>query len=199
VESEQKWKVESGRVLVFNKPKGVVVTTSDELGRKSVYDLLPKWVREEDWVAVGRLDRDTKGLLLFVKDHTLVNELGHPGRLEKEYEVFVRGHVQPHHLEQITRGIESPVGLLTCERISIEGYLGPKTRLHVVLKEGKNRHIRRMFGALHDDVFGTPLKVIDLKRIRFGPVPFDVASGEWRLLTDNEIEELNTETQRHRE
>jgi 23S rRNA pseudouridine2605 synthase len=182
--------VESGKILLLHKPKGVVVTTRDELGRKSVYDLLPKWVREEDWVAVGRLDLDSKGLLLIVKDHALVDELGQPGRFEKEYEVLVRGHVQPHHLEQITRGIESPVGVLTCERISIEGYLGPKTRLHVVLKEGKNRHIRRMFGALRDDVFGTPLKVIDLKRIRFGPVPLDVASGEWRLLEAEEISVL---------
>jgi 23S rRNA pseudouridine2605 synthase len=182
--------VESGKILLLHKPKGVVVTTRDELGRKSVYDLLPKWVREEDWVAVGRLDLDSKGLLLIVKDHALVDELGQPGRFEKEYEVLVRGHVQPHHLEQITRGIESPVGVLTCERISIEGYLGPKTRLHVVLKEGKNRHIRRMFGALRDDVFGTPLKVIDLKRIRFGPVHLDVASGDWRLLEAEEVSVL---------
>jgi 23S rRNA pseudouridine2605 synthase len=185
----------SGKILLFHKPKSVVVTTSDELGRKSVYDLLPKWVREEDWVPVGRLDRDTRGLLLFVKDHSFVDELGEPGRFEKEYEVLVRGHVQPHHLEQLSRGIESPVGLLKCERITIEGYLGPKTRLHVVLKEGKNRHIRRMFGACRDDVFGTPLKVIDLKRIRFGPVQLDIASGEWRLLTDAEVQGFNAEAQ----
>jgi 23S rRNA pseudouridine2605 synthase len=187
------------KLLLFHKPKSVVVTTSDELGRKSVYDLLPKWVREEEWVPVGRLDRDTRGLLLFVKDHALVDELGKPGRFEKEYEVWVRGHIQPHHLEEISQGIESPSGRLTCERISIEGYLGPKTRVHVVLTEGKNRHIRRMFGALRDDVFGTPLKVIDLKRIRFGPVHLDVPSGEWRMLTDAEIQGLNTESQSHRD
>ena len=140
---------------------------------------------------MGRLDRDTKGLLLFVKDHALVEELGHPGRFEKEYEVWVRGHVQPHHLEEISAGIQSPVGILTCERISIEGYVGPKTRLYIVLKEGKNRQIRRIFGALHDDVFGTPLKVLDLKRIRFGPVSLDVPSGEWRMLTQVETENLS--------
>ena len=180
----------NGSALVFHKPKGIVVTTSDELGRNTVYDLLPEWVRQNQWVPVGRLDRDTRGLLLMVKDHSLVDELGRPGRFEKEYEVLVRGHVQPHHLEQISKGVESSIGLLNCERASIEGYLGPKTRLHVVLTEGKNRHIRRMFGALRDDAFGTPLKVIDLKRIRFGPVQLDISSGQWRLLSDEELSAL---------
>jgi 23S rRNA pseudouridine2605 synthase len=174
-------------ILLFHKPKGVIVTRSDEHGRKDVYDLLPAWVREEGWVPVGRLDRDTRGLLLFVKDPILVNELGRPGKFEKVYEVWVRGHVQPHHLEAIHNGIESPVGLLKAERVTIEGYVGPKTRVHVTLKEGKNRQIRRIFGALRDDVFGTALKVIDLKRIRFGPIELDVPSGQWRMLTKEEI------------
>ncbi len=177
-------------ILLFHKPKSVIVSTSDEQGRKTVYDLLPQWVRDEGWVPVGRLDRDTRGLLLLVKDPSFVEKLGQPGQFEKTYEVWVRGHVQPHHLESISQGIESPVGTLTCDRVSIEGYVGPKTRLHVVLKEGKNRHIRRMFGALHDDAFGTPLKVIDLKRIQFGPVKLDVPSAQWRLLTPEELSSL---------
>src|SRR5688572_1253803 len=177
-------------ILLFHKPKSVVVTTNDEHGQKSVYDLLPVWVRDEGWMPVGRLDRDSRGLLLFVKESSLVEELAEPGMFEKTYEVWVRGHVQPHHLEQIHQGIESPVGLLTCERITIEGYVGPKTRLHVVLKEGKNRHIRRIFGALQDDVFGTPLKVVDLKRIQIGPVRLDLPSGEWRMLTEEELSSL---------
>ena len=144
---------------------------------------------------MGRLDRDSRGLLLFVKDPSWVERLTQPGSFEKVYEVWVRGHVQPHHLEKISQGIESPLGLLTCERVSIEGYVGPKTRLHVVLTEGKNRQIRRIFGALHDDVFGTPLKVLDLKRIQFGPVKLDVPSGHWRMLSDSEIEDLNAEAQ----
>lgn len=185
-------------VLLFHKPKSVVVTTSDELGRESVYDVLPPWVRDEAWVPVGRLDRDTRGLLLFVRDPSLVESLGQPGRFEKEYEVWVRGHVQPHHLEQLNKGIESPVGLLKCERVSMEGYVGPKTRMRVILTEGKNRQIRRMFGALRDDVFGTPLKVTDLKRIRFGPVHLDIPSGKWRFLSDDELRSFDTETQRHR-
>jgi 23S rRNA pseudouridine2605 synthase len=186
-------------MLLFHKPKSVVVTASDELGRKTVYDVLPVWVRQEGWVPVGRLDRDTRGLLLFVKDPALVEELTKPGRFEKIYEVWVRGHVQPHHLEMLSKGIDSPVGLLTCDRASIEGYVGPKTRMHVVLKEGKNRQIRRMFTALKDDVFGTPLKVLDLKRIQFGPIKLDVPSGNWRLLTPEEQSLFNTESQRHRE
>lgn len=177
-------------ILLFHKPKSVIVTSSDELGRKTIYDILPGWVREQGWVPVGRLDQDSRGLLLLVQDHSLVEELSQPGLFEKTYEVWVRGHVQPHHLEALSGGIESPIGLLNCERVSIEGYVGPKTRLHVVLKEGKNRQIRRMFGALKDDVFGTPLKVLDLKRIQFGPVKLDVPSGHWRLLTPEEISSL---------
>ena len=179
-------------ILLFHKPKSVVVTSSDELGRQNVYDLLPEWVRTEGWVSVGRLDRDSRGLLLFVRDSSLVEKLTKPGQFEKVYEVWVRGHVQPHHLETLSKGVESPVGLLRAESISIEGYVGPKTRLHVVLDEGKNRQIRRMFGALKDDAFGTPLKVLELKRISFGPIKLDVPSGQWRMLTPEEIELLNT-------
>jgi 23S rRNA pseudouridine2605 synthase len=178
------------QILLFHKPRSIVVSRQDERGRKTVYDVLPEWIRTEDWVPVGRLDRDTRGLLLLVKDHSLVDLLGTPGKLEKTYEVWVRGHVRPEHLNQIKRGIPSPVGTLMAQRVEIAGYVGPKTKLNVVLDEGKNRHIRRMFGALTDLKSGTPLKVIDLKRIQFGKIPLDVPSGQWRLLTDQEVDAL---------
>jgi len=178
------------RILLFHKPRSIVVSRQDERGRKTVYDMLPDWVRTEDWVPIGRLDRDTRGLLLLVKDHSLVDPLSAPGKVEKTYEVWVRGHVRPAHLDQMKRGIKSPVGILSAESVEISGYVGPKTKLKVVLDEGKNRHIRRMFGALKDLKTGTPLKVVDLKRIQFGNISLDVESGKWRLLSDPEVDAL---------
>jgi 23S rRNA pseudouridine2605 synthase len=177
-------------VLLFHKPRGVVVTTRDERGRRTVYDCLPGWVREKGFVPVGRLDRDSRGLLLFVRDRRLVEELGAPGRHAKTYEVWVRGRVTPEHLRAARRGVESPVGLLNVQSAEVLGTAGPKTRLRVVLEEGKNRHLRRLFGALRDPLHGTPLKVTDLKRTGFGPLQLDLPSGGWRFLREEEAERL---------
>ncbi|MGC8762246.1 MAG: pseudouridine synthase [Acidobacteriota bacterium] len=179
-----------GGILLFHKPKGVVVTTRDERGRRTVFDLLPPWVREEGYVPVGRLDRDSRGLLLFVKDRRLVEELGAPGRHGKTYEVWVRGRVTAEHLEDARRGVESPVGLLRVRSAEVLKTAGPKTLLRVVLGEGRNRHIRRLFGALRDPLHGTPLKVMDLKRTGFGPLSLDLPSGAWRFLRREEAERL---------
>ena len=177
-------------ILLFHKPKSVVVTRSDERGRKTVYDLLPSWVRDDGWVPVGRLDRDSRGLLLFVQNSSLVEKLAAPGHFQKIYEVWVRGHVQPHHLSSLQNGILAGEELLKCVDLKVVGYVGPKSRLLMTLEEGKNRQIRRMFGSLRDDQQGTPLKVIDLKRVQFGPISLDVPSGKWRMLTPEELAAL---------
>jgi len=177
------------KILMFHKPKGVVVSRSDELGRKTVYDALPEWVRTEGWIPVGRLDRDTRGLLLFVQDRSLVDPLTSPGSVSKTYEVWLRGRLTPSHIREIRAGVDSPVGTLRCQSVTTLGAAGPKQRVQVVLDEGKNRHIRRMFGALKDQVHGTPLKVSDLKRIQFGPISLDLPSGQWRFLTEAEVDE----------
>lgn len=177
-------------ILMFHKPKSVVVSRVDERGRKTIYDVLPVWVRDDGWVPVGRLDRDSRGLLLLVKDRSLVELLGAPGRHLKTYEVWVRGRLTDRHLELIRNGVPSPVGVLTCKSIEIIGKAGPKQQVRVVLDEGKNRHLRRMFGALQDEVYHTPLKVLELKRTGFGDINLDVSSSNWRFLTDNEIRSL---------
>jgi len=166
------------------------VTRSDERARTTVYHLLPDWVLAEGWVPVGRLDRDSSGLLLFVREGRLVERLTRPGGCPRIYEVWVRGRVTEEHLEQIRRGIPSPVGLLTAARVEVLGGAGPKTRLRVTLDEGKNRQVRRLFGALRDPKFGTPLKVLDLKRTQMGSLALDVPSGAWRFLTPREVRSL---------
>ncbi len=178
------------RILAFHKPKGVVVTRHDERGRRTVYDLLPDWALGDGWVPVGRLDQESTGLLLFVKEGALVEGLTRPGARTKTYEVWVRGRVTEEHLEAIRRGIPSPVGLLTAIRVERLGGAGPKSRLRVTLDEGKNRHIRRLFGALRDPKFGTPLKVVELRRMHIGTLALDVPSGSWRFLEEREIQAL---------
>lgn len=142
------------------------------------------------WLAVGRLDMDSRGLLLFVRDGKLMDALSRPGACDKEYEVWVRGRVTPEHVAAMVRGVESPVGLLRAVSVELAGGAGPKSRVRVVLDEGKNRHIRRMFGALKDGETGAPLKVLELKRIRIGPVKLGLESGQWGLLAEAEVRAL---------
>lgn len=178
------------RILMFHKPKGCVVTRDDERGRKTVYDLLPAFVQAEGFIPVGRLDMDTRGLLLFVQDGKLMDALSRPGAHEKTYEAWVRGRVTPEHAAFMLRGVDSPVGTLAAVKVALKGGAGPKSRVEVVLDEGRNRHIRRMFGALTDPERSTPLKVLELKRVAFGPLRLDIESGKWRWLSDDEVRSI---------
>jgi len=181
-------------VIMLHKPKGVVVTRADERGRKTVYDILPDWARADGFVPVGRLDADSRGLLLLATDGKIVERLTRPGACVKTYEVWVRGHVADEHLGAIRRGVETPAGVLSAVQVEIKGFVAHKTRLIVELDEGRNRHIRRMFGALRDGERGTPLKTLEIKRVKIGPLELDVPSGKWRFLTDAEIASLIAKT-----
>jgi 23S rRNA pseudouridine2605 synthase len=178
------------RLLAFHKPKGLLVTRRDERGRRTVYDALPGWVRELGWVPVGRLDADSRGLLLFTREGALVEALTRPGACEKAYEVWVRGVAGPDQVARALRGVDTALGLLKLKACRVTGGAGAKTRLEVALDEGKNRHIRRVFGALKDARTGTSLKVLELKRVRIGPLKLDLPSGAWRFLTREEEQVL---------
>ena len=173
---------------MLHKPRRVVVSRDDELSRKTVYDILPSWVHDDGWIPVGRLDRDSRGLLLFVRDGKLMDALSRPGAHMKVYEVWVRGRVEDASV--LTRGVDTALGELRARDVRVMGIAGPKTKLEVALDEGKNRQIRRLFGAMKDPVKGTPLKVLELKRTQFGPINLDVASGAWRFLTPEECAAL---------
>jgi len=99
-------------LLALNKPKGYIVTRSDERGRKTVYDLLPQWVFDDGWMPIGRLDLDSKGLLLFTRDGHIGNALTKPGGREKVYEIWVRGHVTDDHIAAAKRGVKSKDDIL---------------------------------------------------------------------------------------
>ena len=89
---------DSTKLVVLNKPKGYIVTRSDERGRKTVYDLLPDWVFDNGWMPIGRLDLESKGLLLFTQNGKIGNVLTKPGGCVKIYEILVRGHVTDEHI-----------------------------------------------------------------------------------------------------
>jgi len=185
----------SKKLLVLNKPKGYVVTRSDERGRKTVYDLLPNWVFHDGWMPIGRLDLESKGLLLFATDGKIGNALTKPGNCMKIYEIWVRGHVTNEHIIEAKKGVESKHGLLKALIVEKIGMGGAKTKLKIVIDEGKNRHIRRLFGAMKDPKMGTPLKVLELKRVSIGSFELDIESGKWRYLSGEEermlIQNLN--------
>ncbi|MBA1419744.1 MAG: rRNA pseudouridine synthase [Epsilonproteobacteria bacterium] len=181
---------DSKKLLVLNKPKGYIVTRSDERGRKTVYDLLPQWVFDDGWMPIGRLDLDSKGLLLFTRDGQIGNALTKPGGCVKVYEIWVRGHVTDEHIAAAKRGVKSKDDILKALNVEKLGTGGAKTRLRITIDEGKNRHIRRLFGALKDPKFETPLKVLELKRMSIGGFRLDVESGKWRFLLVEEEKRL---------
>jgi 23S rRNA pseudouridine2605 synthase len=166
----------AGRVLVYNKPEGELVTRSDPEGRPTVFSRLPPG----RWIAVGRLDLNSAGLLLFTDDGELANRLMHPRYgIEREYQVRVHG---PVDLETLRRGVHLEDGDAAFE--SIEPVdpraAGSANRWYrVMLKEGRNREVRRMFEAVG-------ARVSRLIRIRYGPVelPRDLAPGKWREITN---------------
>lgn len=163
--------------LALHKPPGYVTTRSDEMGRKTIYDLLPpEWA--QGWIfAVGRLDKDSEGLLLLTNDGAWSDALTDPARhVEKIYRVKLDGRPGPADLERFRAGIELD-GSLTAPA-GVEGEGGGWYR--VTLTEGRNRQIRRMFHALG-------YKVKRLVRISIGPLYLgDLEEGKTRALTAEE-------------
>ena len=181
---------DSKLLLALNKPKGYLVTRSDDLGRKTVYNLLPQWVFDDQWMPIGRLDLESKGLLLFTQDGQTGHKLTKPGNCTKIYEIWVRGHVTDEHITQAKKGVKSKDDLLKALVVEKIGMGGAKTKLRIQINEGKNRHIRRLFGAMKDNKFGTPLKVLDLKRVSIGALKLDIESSKWRFLSLEEEKSL---------
>lgn len=163
------------RVLIYHKPVGELVTRSDPEGRATVFSRLPPG----RWVAVGRLDLNSSGLLLFTDSGELANQLMHPRyEVEREYLARVRGALTAEERARLTRGVPLDGETARFERLEIDRRgEGANHWYRVVLKEGKKREVRRLFEAL-----GHP--VSRLVRVRYGPVelPADLAPGSWREL-----------------
>jgi len=165
----------AGRVLIYNKPEGELVTRHDPEGRPTVFRRLPPG----RWIAVGRLDINSAGLLLFTDDGELANRLMHPRfGVEREYAVRVHGALGPAQLGELSRGVELDDGRAAFERIEPvdpREHQSANRWYRVTLKEGRKREVRRMFEAIG-------ARVSRLLRVRYGPValPRDLRPGQWR-------------------
>lgn len=164
-------------VLAYYKPEGELCTLHDPQGRPTVFDRLPK-LPTSRWVAVGRLDINTSGLLLFTTDGELANRLMHPRHeVEREYAVRVFGQIDEDKIKQLSKGIQLEDGPACFHKISFQGGEGINQWYNVTLTEGRNREVRRLWEAVD-------VKVNRLIRIRYGDInlPKGLPRGGWTEL-----------------
>lgn len=176
---------EDRRVILYNKPENEVSTRSDPEGRRTVFDRLPP-LKHGRWVSIGRLDINTSGLMLFTTDGELANKLMHPSsQIEREYAVRVLGDVTPEMVQEMHKGVMIEGKLCRFTDIQHYGGEGVNQWYHVVLMEGRNREVRKLWET-------QGVKVSRLKRVRFGPlfIPSSVVKGRFNELGKTEIEKL---------
>ncbi len=169
--------------LMLNKPKGIISSTGDTRGAKTVIDILPERYRHIRLYPVGRLDKDSTGLILLTNDGDLTFRLTHPRfEQEREYLVRIEQDLKPAERTQLEEGIHLDDGETSPARVKALRY--PLFSYSITIHEGKKRQVRRMFAALG-------YRVLELKRIRFGSLRLGaLREGEIRELTASEVQSL---------
>jgi 23S rRNA pseudouridine2605 synthase len=173
------------RVMLYHKNAGEICTRDDPEHRATVFDRLPR-LQNARWVAVGRLDFNTEGLLVFTTSGDLANKLMHPRYgWEREYAVRVLGRIEPEQQQKLLQGIELEDGLANFTRCEAIGGEGANSWYKVSLTEGRNREVRRMIESIG-------LTVSRLVRVRFGPVslPRSLSRGRWGEISPEDVSEL---------
>jgi 23S rRNA pseudouridine2605 synthase len=170
------------RILVYHKPEGEIVSRDDPQGRATVFDKLPS-AKGARWIAIGRLDYNTSGLLIFTTSGELANLMMHPRfEVEREYAVRVMGELAEEDRQRLVEGIELDDGVANFHSIRYEGGEAANHWYNVVLKEGRNREVRRMFAVVG-------VMVSRLMRVRFGIVnmPPRLKRGQWLELEEPQV------------
>ncbi len=181
--NNQPLKKKSFVYIKYYKPAGYITTMSDEKGRKTIYDILPEEVK--DLKPVGRLDKDSTGLLIMTNDGDFINKMTHPSvKIPKVYRVTAEGKMNQQHLIQLAKGIEIEEGKIAYADSAILDYEGRNTVLQIILYQGMNRQIRKMLDSL-----GFP--VISLKRISHGTISIQgLKKGQFKYIKPREISDL---------
>lgn len=172
--------------VMLNKPRGLVTTTTDELGRDTVYSCF-KDAALPHLPAVGRLDKASEGLLLFTNDNAWANAITDPAaHLDKTYHVQIAALADDALIDRLVNGITDEGVLLKVKRATVLRHGEKNSWLEIVLDEGRNRHIRRLLEALE-------IEVLRLVRISIGPLKLgDLPKGQWRRLTQEEVRGLRS-------
>lgn len=175
--------------IKYYKPAGYITTLSDEKGRKTIYDLLPEEVKELK--PVGRLDKDSTGLLIMTNDGDFINKMTHPSvKIPKVYKVCAQGKMSQQHLIQLAKGVEIEEGKIGYADSMILEYEGKNTILQIILYQGMNRQIRKML-----DIVGFP--VLSLKRVSHGTINIQgLKKGQFKYLKPREISDLLKQIQK---
>ncbi|MCX4192232.1 23S rRNA pseudouridine(2605) synthase RluB [Methylophaga sp. OBS1] len=173
------------QVILYNKPIGEVCTRRDPEGRRTIFQSLPK-PEQGRWVSVGRLDLNTSGLIILTTDGELANRLMHPANeMDREYAVRILGEVTPEMMQTLRDGVILDDGEAKFNDIQESGGEGANKWFHVVIQEGRNREVRRLWES-------QGVQVSRLMRVRYGPIimPNNLRIGHWTKLEGGDLDYL---------
>lgn len=176
-----KWPDRLPRIIVYYKQEGEIVSRDDPQGRVSIFDRLPQTASSR-WVAIGRLDINTSGLLILTTSGELVNRFAHPSfEVEREYAVRVLGELTDEQKQNLLTGVELEDGTAKAQQLWEQGGEGVNRWYNIIIKEGRNREVRRLFES-------QGLTVSRLVRVRFGPIPLPARLKRGQYYELNELE-----------